>query len=168
MGIEPDKRKLFEDCVKQCADSIYRVAYRLIGKDSLAKDLVQETYLNAWRNLASLKDPDKMRSWLFSILRNQYSKWVRKESQMVKASELIDVPVDSDDSSTGEDIDQVQLAIGKLPDHYRLPVLLVSLEQMAVEEAAEVLNLPKGTVLSRLHRGREKLKSILSSEFAGT
>ena len=171
MVLEPNRRKLFEDCVSQCADSVYRVSYRLTGDETLARDLVQETYLNAWKSLETLQDPQKLKSWMFAILRNQYSKMIRTESKAVASADVSDVPesqdsIGEDELSKKETADQVQQAIQKLDEPFRLPVLLVSMEGMSVEEAAGALDLPRGTVLSRLHRGREKLKSILTREFA--
>lgn len=158
---EPDIQQIYEDCVESCADSLYRVAYRLTGNPALANELVQETYLAAWKNLASLTDPGKMRSWMFAILRNQYTKLIRKESKAAKASELaFDVPQQM--SSENESIDRVQQAIARLPENHRLPILLVAMEGLSVDDAAGVIGIPKGTVLSRLHRARQKLKELLT------
>ena len=77
-----DPRKLYAQCVEQCADSLYRVAFRLTGSEAEARDLVQETFLQAWRSLDSLREVDRMRSWMFSILRNQHSKLVRKDYKL--------------------------------------------------------------------------------------
>ena len=97
---------------------------------------------------------------MFSILRNQYTKLLRKEKRHAPTTEnLNDVPIrepTSDDTT-----DRVQAALEMLDENHKLPVLLVSLEGMTVDEAAKILNTPRGTVLSRLHRGRQKLKEIL-------
>lgn len=150
----------YEDCVELCADSLYRVAYRLTGNPTLANELVQETYLNAWKNLNSLSDPQKMRSWMFSILRNQYTKLIRKESRAASTSEqALEAPARPEpDTAISETI---QSAIAQLDPKHRMPVLLVSMEGLSVDEAATVLEIPRGTVLSRLHRGRQKLKELL-------
>lgn len=150
----------YEDCVELCADSLYRVAFRLTGNQTLANELVQETYLNAWKSLDSLSDPKKMRSWMFSILRNQYTKLIRKESRQASTSDQAYEAAarDEPDPSVSETI---QSAISKLDPKHRMPVLLVSMEGMSVDEAAGILEIPRGTVLSRLHRGRQKLKELL-------
>lgn len=158
--MRPEAQRKFEQCVESCADSMFRVAYRLTGNRTLASELVQETYLSAWKSMDSLKDPDRMRAWMFSILRNQYTKLLRKEKRHVPTTEhLSDVSIrepTSDDTT-----DRVQAALEMLDENHKLPVLLVSLEGMTVDEAAKILNTPRGTVLSRLHRGRQKLKEIL-------
>ena len=153
----------FEDCVERCADSLYRVAYRLTSNATLARELVQETYLNAWRNLESLEDPQKLRGWMFAILRNQYSRLIRKESKTARAYEHLEtIAIETTGpEQPNEKIDAVQAAINELDEKHKLPILLVSMEGMSVEEAAEILKLPKGTVLSRLHRGRQKIKVAL-------
>ncbi len=150
----------YEDCVELCADSLYRVAFRLTGNQTLANELVQETYLNAWKSLHSLSDPKKMRSWMFSILRNQYTKLIRKESKAAALSEQA-YEVAAQPAPNNELANTVQSAIEKLDSKHRMPVLLVSMEGLSVDEAASILEVPRGTVLSRLHRGRQKLKEIL-------
>ena len=163
MQSETQLQQQFEECVQQCADSLYRVAYRLTGNRTLALELVQETYLNAWKSLPNLKDSNKMRSWLFAIMRNQFSKLLHKEKRNAQTiQQLATIPTSSqlDNDTT----DRVQTALQTLDDIHRLPVLLVSLEGMSVEEAAGILDVPRGTVLSRLHRGRAKLKEILSRD----
>ena len=163
MQSETQLQQHFEECVHQCADSLYRVAYRLTGNRTLALELVQETYLNAWKSLQNLKDSNKMRSWLFAIMRNQFSKLLHKEKRTTPTIEQIDwisAPPETEDNTT----DRVQTALQSLDDIHRLPVLFVSLEGMSVEEAAGILEVPRGTVLSRLHRGRAKLKEILSRD----
>lgn len=164
MKSEPEpKRELqgkFEQCVDACADSLYRVAFRMTGNQTLASELVQETYLNAWRNISKLNDTNKMRGWMFAILRNQYSKQVRAETKTVAAPEHLDrVSVIKDQRK--QDVDAVQDALASLDEKHRLPVLLVSMEGLSVNETADILDVPRGTVLSRLYRGRQKLKQIL-------
>lgn len=160
---ETQLEPLFEECVESCADSLYRVAFRLTSNRTLASELVQETYLNAWQNLGTLRHPERMRSWMFTILRNQYSKLIRKETK--SPSTNIDTePVAAGPEPGSDHSDAVQSAIQQLDENHKLPILLVSMEGMSVDEAAGILELPRGTVLSRLSRGREKLKQILIRE----
>jgi RNA polymerase sigma-70 factor (ECF subfamily) len=162
----------FEECVECCADSLFRVAYRLTGNRTLASELVQETYLNAWKSIGTLNDSDRMRAWMFSILRNQFTKLLRDEKRNPSTAENLG-DVSLNDASTmrpsnNEQVDRVQAALATLDEKHKLPVLLVSLEGMTVEEAASVLDIPRGTVLSRLHRGRQKLKEVLSRDQSRT
>ncbi len=163
IDMRPEARRQFEECVDRCADSLFRVAYRLTGNRTLASELVQETYLSAWQSIDSLKDPDRIRPWMFSILRNQYTKLLHKEKRHVPTTH------DLSDGSTpeptdGDAVDRMQAALSVLDEKHKLPLLLVAIEGMTVEEAARVLDTPRGTVLSRLHRGRQKLKEILSRD----
>ena len=163
MSDDSQHRQLFERCIDQNADSMYRVAFRLTGDNELASELVQETCLNAWRSIGSLKDATKMRGWVFAILRNQYTKLLRKlpaERQLAQPESVQEVgrQIASDEATTQQ---IVQQAIEQLDDHHKLPILLVSMEGMSVDAASEVLGIPRGTVLSRLHRGRKQLKEII-------
>ena len=163
MPIDSEKQTVYEQCVGLCADSLYRTAYRLTGNDTLACELIQETYFNAWKSLDSLADTSRMRAWMFSILRFQYTKLLRKETKSIGTSEHLD-DVQSKSEETSETTDLVQEALNQLDEKNKLPLLLVSMEGMSVDEAAKVLEIPRGTVLSRLHRGRERLREILSRE----
>ena len=153
----------FEECVECCANSLFRVAYRLTGNQTLAAELVQETYLNAWKSIGNLKDPDRMRAWMFSIMRNQYTKLLRLEKRSVPTKEHLN-DVSKPEIAENDTADRVQAALARLDDKHKLPVLLVSLEGMTVDEAAAILETPRGTILSRLHRGRQKLKQLLSED----
>ena len=160
------KRQLFELCIEQHADSLYRTAFRLTGHRDLADELIQETYLSAWKSIESLRDNSKMRGWLFAILRNQYTKVLRKlpksKSLNEDASEFLTDDASEFARTQLETQELVQLAIEKLDADQKLPMLLVAMEGMSVDEAASLLDIPKGTVLSRLHRARQKMKQALT------
>ncbi len=171
MPDEAQRERIFEQCVDAHSESLYRVAFRLTGNHDLANELTQESYLQAWANIGSLHELTKMRSWMFAILRNQYSKLIRK---IARTRQLDDATADAiagretapthsaTESTNPERL--VRLAIEQLDENQKLPLLLVTMEGLSVEEAAEALDIPKGTVLSRLHRGRAKLKSILQRD----
>jgi RNA polymerase sigma-70 factor (ECF subfamily) len=159
MTRDPQLRATYEECVDQYADSMYRVAFRLLGNPDQARELVQETYLQAWQNLDRLRGKNQLKSWMFSILRNQYTKQLRKLSKVSQLESPDRIPtVQANTTDTSE---LIQSAINQLGDKHKLPVLLVSMEGLTVEQAAEVLEVPKGTILSRLHRARKELKTIL-------
>ena len=164
MPADLQSRELFERCISQHADSLYRVAYRLSGRRELAEELVQETYLNAWNGIESLADVSKMRGWMFAILRNQYSKMVRRDVAKSTVTEFPVTEIANPESHTDDGREQIQIALERLGEDQKLPLLLVVMEGLTVNEAAEVLQIPRGTVLSRLHRGKQKLKQILSAE----
>ncbi|MEM7455919.1 MAG: RNA polymerase sigma factor [Planctomycetota bacterium] len=161
MAVDQDLQQKFEACVDACAESMYRVAYRLTGNHSLARELVQETYLGAWKNIQSLRDVNRMRAWLFGIMRNQYTKLLTRETRAVETTEQTSQIPDHNNGSTHKIKDSVQDALSELEEKYRMPLLLVSIIGMSVQQASVALGIPPGTVLSRMHRGKTKLKEIL-------
>ncbi|MFN9540889.1 MAG: RNA polymerase sigma factor, partial [Planctomycetota bacterium] len=109
MHTEETRRKLFQSAVEQQADSIYRVAFRMSGNHELALELVQETFLAAWKNLDQVERPDRIKAWLMGILRNQFSKQVSRETRHRHAAlEAEPVGPLADRTLTGS----VQAAIG--------------------------------------------------------
>ena len=161
MNTHQERRECFEQCVQTYSEALYRTAFRLLGQETLARELVQESYFQAWKNLDSLKALPKMKSWLFSILRFQYTKLLTKEKKhRAESLEQVAVRVASPEPKANEEI---QEAIGRLEEKNRLPLLLVLMEGFSVSEAAEILEIPRGTVLSRIHRAKQKLKLLLAS-----
>lgn len=162
MHTDQTRRELFQSAVEQFADSIYRVAYRMSGCHELAQELVQETFLAAWKNLNQIQQPDRIRYWLMGILRNQFSKQLSQEIRH-RHEVLNTEPVASVEDRVLKD--SLQTALASLDDDQRLPILLTIMEGWTTEEVADLLDIPRGTVLSRLHRGRQKLKTILASDW---
>ena len=162
MPADSQLQELFETCIDQHADSMYRVAYRLTGDRELASELVQETYLHAWKGIESLRDTTRMRSWIFQILRNRYTKILRKlpKASQLTEPELIESSL-PDQTEPPVSSGLVQQAIQQLDDKHKFPILLVSMEGMSAEAAGEILDVPRGTILSRLHRGRQQLKILI-------
>jgi RNA polymerase sigma-70 factor (ECF subfamily) len=168
MRNDDHRRRLYEQCVDQHAASLFRVAFRLTSSRDTAEELVQETYLCAWRDISKLNDVSKLRSWMFSILRNQYGKSTRRRGlQQTLTDPMIENLADRRAASRDEIQGQLQNAINGLGDDFRMPLLLVSMEGLSVDEAAAVLEVPRGTVLSRLHRARRRLKAVLERQMHG-
>lgn len=162
MVTDEARRQLYHAAVEQLADSTYRVAYRLTGHHELARELVQETWLAAWKNIDQLQDTVKLRGWLMGILRNQFSKQLSREMRHCHeplGAEPLASP-ESKESAIG-----VQEALARLDEDHRLPILLVSMEGWSTDEVAELLAIPRGTILSRLHRARQRLKQFLSPDW---
>jgi len=173
------RRVQFEQCVHQHHAGLYRVAFRLTRRQAVALELVQETYLQAWQGLDSLREPAQMRAWLFGILRRQYLKLARRRSERLATDLAQDGPSAQEPATNGwlaglgatrssdgdcERRDLVQWALGQLEEKYRFPVLLQLMEDLSVDEIGRVLELPQGTVLSQLHRGKQKLREILQRQ----
>ena len=157
-------RLTFESAIAAHAESLYRVAFRLTGNHHSAHELVQETYLGAWTNIAQLKDPTKLRGWIFAIMRNQFAKV--RQRQRISISESAEIETVPASHANANDLQEmVQEAVQRLDDDLRLPILLVTMEGWSIAEAAEQLGIPLGTVLSRLHRGRLRLRQYLESNW---
>jgi RNA polymerase sigma-70 factor (ECF subfamily) len=144
-----------------------RYARALTGDRTHADDLVQDTLERAWSKLHMWRRGSDMRAWMFSIMHNTFINHIRKNKLATVSidDEALEVPT----RSTQEDSLQMRdlaSAIAKLPGEYREVVLLVGLEQMSYEEIAQVLGIPMGTVMSRLSRGRERLRTIMAGESA--
>jgi RNA polymerase sigma-70 factor (ECF subfamily) len=144
-----------------------RYARALTGDRIAADDLVQDTLERAWSKLHMWRQGSDMRAWMFSIMHNTFINQIRKNQPdtVSMSDDALEVPT----RATQEDSLQMRdlaSAIGKLPFDYREVILLIGLEQMSYEEAAQVLGVPLGTVMSRLSRGRERLRSLMAGESA--
>ena len=149
--------------VAEYHQAVYRYAYRLAGSVADAEDLTQQVFLAAQQKLGQLRKVESARSWLFTILRNCFLK-ARQRRRPVPAANLqlnIDtVPAEIPDQ---EDIDseRLQRAINQLPDGFRVVLVMFYFEQCSYREIAEGLDLPIGTVMSRLARAKGHLRSKL-------
>jgi RNA polymerase sigma-70 factor, ECF subfamily len=160
-------------------DALYRTALRMTRNQSDAEDLVQEAYLRAFRALDQYKDGTNLRAWLFRIMTNAYINDYRKRSRRPVNSSLDDLEefylydhlIDSGvqpSSERPEDVvlnqitaDDVLKSLDVLSDDFRHVVLLADVEGFTYREIAEILDIPVGTVMSRLYRARRKLQGAL-------
>ncbi|MCX6138235.1 MAG: sigma-70 family RNA polymerase sigma factor [Ignavibacteriales bacterium] len=156
-------------------DELHHYALRITGSNDDAKDLLQETYLKAYRFWDKYEKGTNVRAWLYRIMKNTYINMYRKEAKepdMVDFDEIKEFYHGMlDDSAEGNDShdemfdkmfdDDVSKALASLPEDFRTVVLLCDIEGMSYEEIAEFVNVPVGTVRSRLHRGRKLLYSLL-------
>ena len=169
----------FEHDAMQFAGQLYSAALRMTRNPADAEDVVQETYLKAYRGYGSFKAGTNLKAWLYRILTNtyinQYRKAQRRPSE-VEFGELQDLylykrlgePSGASESAEKEALDQfidsdVKAALESLPDHFRMPVLFADVEGFSYKEIAGILDIPIGTVMSRLHRGRKALQKKLWS-----
>lgn len=164
MHSEP-RRQQYEGWVHQHTDGLYRLALRLSGQTHVAEELVQETFYHAWRSIDSLRDVANARGWLFRILRHRYAHWVRgrqRRSNTVAMSEPNVIPAETRQPGEAMELDDfLQQALDHLEDRYKVPLLMVFLDGMTCREAAAALDLPLGTVLSRIHRARQSVRERL-------
>ena len=154
-----------EQLVTDFHQPLYRYAFRLSGQQADAEDLTQQCFLQAREKLHQLRDPEKAQGWLYAILRNCFLKQQRKK-QPTPVSTL-EINVDEIPGSiTESEIDQTALkqALDELSDDFRLVLVMYYFDDSSYQEIAEQLNLPQGTVMSRLSRAKSKLRAKLLTQ----
>lgn len=170
-----DRHREFELEALPHMDLLYNYAVRMTNSPQDADDLVQETYLKAYRFWDSYEQGTNIKAWLFRILKNSYINRYRKETKepdTVDYDEVKDFYSTARDASTDSNNlqetlfgnlldDDVTKAIAALPDDFRTVVILSDIEGLSYEEIADFVDCPLGTVRSRLHRGRKLLREQL-------
>ena len=168
MAAEDKKRQLYESWVADYATPLYRLAYRLSGEAAIAEDLVQETFYHAWRSMHTLREESKARPWLNQMLRYRYAHWLRDKSRRIRTTAMADGfdnmhPTDGLSPLTSmADQEFLQKALDDLDDRYKIPLLMVYLDGRTCQETADELELPLGTILSRMHRARGILRERMT------
>jgi RNA polymerase sigma-70 factor (ECF subfamily) len=153
--------------VQQLVDAyyvaLYRYAYRLSGSAADALDLTQEAFCKAQLHLRQLRDPARVKSWLFCILRNVYLHNVRaeKNQRCVSLTDINDVPERPPGPLSQVDPERLQQVLNELPESFRTPVILYYFEDFSYRDIADQMELPLGTVMSRLARAKAHLRNRL-------
>ncbi len=169
----------FERDAMQYAPQLYSAALRMTRNPADAEDVVQETFLKAYRAYHTFKEGTNLKAWLYRILTNTYINRYRKQQRRPSEVELGDLQdfylyrrlgeetgaePSAEDSVLDQIVDtDVKEALESLPEHFRLPVLLADVEGFSYKEIAQIIDIPIGTVMSRLHRGRKALQQKLWS-----
>jgi RNA polymerase sigma-70 factor (ECF subfamily) len=169
------ERARFEEEVLQLADQVYRVARRLVSSREEAEDLVQETYARAFRSWRSYTPGTNLRAWLFRILTNLNIDRGRREQRAPVTEPLEEGDyflynrLEEDGGAADEERvverlsqDGIVGALSAVPHDFRDVIVLVDIGDFSYQEAAQILDIPVGTVMSRLHRGRRVLKQELA------
>ncbi|KIC48146.1 hypothetical protein RA29_17735 [Tateyamaria sp. ANG-S1] len=144
--------------------ALRRYALVLTRNRDAAEDLVQETLVKAIAAADSWDPESNLRVWLFRIMHNTHISAIRKTKVRDAAKPDLPEPVDHTDPTVRVELNQVLDALGQLPEAQRRPIILVALEDMSYAEAASVLDIPMGTLYSRLGRGRAALRKILDQK----
>ncbi len=155
----------FEAAALPHLNELFRTAARLVGSRTEAEDLIQETYMQAWKSFHRFELGTNCRAWLFRILFNKANHqrrrlfWRKTHDSDVLLEETLryETPVSEQLSD-----EEVLLALERLPRHYREVVLLIDVEEFSYKEVAGILSVPIGTVMSRLSRGRKLLRVVLA------
>ena len=172
-------KEQFTSDAMQYAPQLFSTALRMTRNRSDAEDLVQETYIKGWRSFHTFQDGTNLRAWLFRIMTNTYINKYNAQKRKGTEVELDDVEelflykrlgsIDQSQlSSSAEDQmlelfsdDEVKNALEELPEDFRIPVLLSDVDGFSYKEISEMLEIPIGTVMSRLHRGRKAMQKLL-------
>lgn len=143
--------------------ALYRYAYRLTGSAGDADDLTQETYCKAQLKIDQLRDDGKAKAWLFSILRNAYLHRVRGERQQrfISLDAVTELAEPLPEPLPPVEPESLQRALQELPELYRTPLILYYFEDFSYRDIAEQMELPLGTVMSRLARAKAFLRARL-------
>ena len=169
----------FTDLAMEHMPSLYSAALRMTRNAADAEDLVQETYLRAFRGFGGFEEGTNLKAWLYRILTNTFINRYRAKKRRPEETDFDDVEdfylyrriggleeARATRSAEDELMDlfpeaEVKGALESLPENFRLPVLLADVEGFSYKEIAEILDIPIGTVMSRLHRGRKALQKAL-------
>ena len=160
------KQRQFDALVRGYSGDLFRYAYWLCGEEALAQDLVQESFLRAWRSLDSLRETAAAKAWLITILRREHARlYERKTPQFadVDEVEVADMREALTPEGSGEDA-LIRAAMLKLDVKYREPLLMQVLGGFSCEEIARELNISSAAVMTQLFRARQKLKAMLGGE----
>ena len=165
MNSDAARRDRFNELAETYGTDLYRYAMWICGNDALAKDLVQETYLRAWKALDSLNDVAAAKSWLITILRREYARTF--ERKVPKFTDVDKVAVPEETELEPDDRAEVKLlrqGILALPQKYREPLMMQVVLGYSCKEIAKELNISDSAVMTQLFRAREQLKTKLQKD----
>jgi RNA polymerase sigma-70 factor (ECF subfamily) len=162
MGL-PGSQRQVQKLVEEHYTALYRYAYRLSGSAADADDLTQEAFCKAQLHLDQLRDPARAKPWLFRILRNEYLHRVRAQRNhpCLSLDDMSDVPGRLPEPLPPVDPEQLQQALNELPELFRTPIILYYFDDFSYRDIAEQMDLPMGTVMSRLARAKAFLRTRL-------
>jgi len=163
LRIQDGDRTALTELVNRWQPRLFRQAKRLVEQTNEADEVVQTSWLAIVRGIGRLHDPACFRRWAYQIVTNKCAEWVRdRQKQRVISGKLAAEP--AAESSLSEEQDDIRLlrhSLRELPDSQRAVLSMHYLEGMSLEEMAQVLSVPVGTIKSRLYHARKKLKHIL-------
>ena len=165
MSNEAGRQARFNLLAESYGADLYRYAMWICRDDALAKDLVQETFLRAWKALDKLKEKGAAKSWLITILRREYARTFERKVPKFTDVDAIEVPEDSElapDDRT--EITLLRQNIMNLPRKYREPLLMQVVMGLSCEEISLELEISKSAVMTQLFRAREQLKAELQQD----
>lgn len=156
--------------IAESRNRLYKVALAWCGSEMLADDLVQDTLSTAIEKCHQVRDLDRLNAWLYTVLNNTWRQYLRRKREEYEFDENMFHQESNPESlaDTQEIVSQVRMAIMALPMDQRQVIALVDLEGFSYAEVAVILEIPIGTVMSRLHRARKSLQNTLEEIKPGT
>lgn len=161
------KERKFDALLGIYYEDLYRFAYWLGKDEQMAKDLVQESYLRAWRAIDSLKDEKAAKSWIFTILRREFARQFEKKRPITNSLDEMVIEVEDKTQHTPDelmDINITRAAMMKLDPKYAEPLVLQVIGGFSCDEIAEQLKISSSAVMTQLFRARKQLTTHLSRE----
>jgi RNA polymerase sigma factor (sigma-70 family) len=158
----------FDDLIRRWNDPLWRYLRRVAGTDHDAQELAQETWLRVVRGISRLRDPAKLRAWLFGIARRVAMDSLRDQYAAPRTADVVDFdpPADDGGDTLHEELAAMEQKLARLPVIEREVLTLFYLQELSLGEVAEVLRVPVGTVKSRLFRARQLLRSEMTQRGA--
>jgi len=154
-----NRKSQFETLVRAYSAELYRYAYWLCRERFQAEDLVQETFTRAWQSWGGLRDDKAVKSWLYTILRNEHARLFERKRIEIDENQELDEVVDSGGMNAHESF-EMREAIEALPKSYREPLLLQVLGGFSCSEIAGTMDISEGAVMTRLTRARLALRKL--------
>ena len=165
MSSESDRQARFSELANAYGADLYRYAMWICGDDALAKDLVQETYVRAWKALDKLQDRGAAKSWLITILRREYARTFERKVPKFTDVDSVVVPEESElEPDDRTELDLLRRGILTLAPKYREPLLMQVVLGYSCEEISRELGVSKSAVMTQLFRAREQLKEKLQKD----
>jgi len=162
-------RPAFDELIQRWHEPLWKYVRRLTGDDEAANDVVQDVWLRVLRGIGRLRDGSKLRAWLFGIARRALMDRLREQyaAPAVGAVDVMDVPANDIPVTLEEDLTTMEHELARLPATEREVLTLFYLQELSLGETAEVLEVPIGTVKSRLFRARQLLRRELEAKGRG-
>ena len=159
------KQRKYDLLIDSHADDLFRYACWVTKDKHMAEEVIQETYLRAWKSLDKLRDPKASKSWLFTIFRREYARqFERKRFDMQDVEDLDNAAVSRKDLDDSPEAFVLRRALQKLDEDYREPLIMQVLGGYSCDEIAESLDISSSAVMTRLFRARKKMRELLGTE----
>jgi RNA polymerase sigma-70 factor, ECF subfamily len=176
LALQAGDMRCYDELVRRYKIRLYTFVVQMVKNDQLAEDIVQDTFIRLYRHYQSYRTIAKFRTWIFTIAANQVRTQMRKLSKMKtidleprnsgdRATELPHPQRNVDEQVAGKmTVEKVKSAMEQLPDEFREAIILREIEELSYDEIVSMLNLPLGTVKSRINRARARLRDLLIDE----